>query len=79
LQAVRRGGVKDQPSGARAGRRARRRHTEDDLAALLPHLGDERLARVDDASEADLDVLERAKRLEDVLGRDTHEAEPVED
>lgn len=34
---------------------------EDDLVALLPHLGDDGLAGVDGAGEADLDVLDGAE------------------
>ena len=48
---------------------------EDDLVALLPHLGHECLAGVDAARESDLDIAERAIRLQDVLARNTHEAE----
>lgn len=51
---------------------------EDDLAALAPHLGDEDLARFHGASEADLDVLVRAKRLVDGLAGDAKGGEAVE-
>lgn len=34
---------------------------EDDLVALLPHLGDDGLAGVDGAGEADLDVFDGAE------------------
>ena len=53
--------------------------TEDDLISLLPHLRDNRLARVNNTSEPDLDVFEFAKRLQDVLARNTHSAQPVKD
>lgn len=36
---------------------------EDDLVALLPHLGDDGLARVDSTGEADLDVLDGAESV----------------
>lgn len=52
---------------------------ENDLVALLPHLGHEGLAGHDDAGEADLDVLDLAKLLVDGLARDSKEAETVQD
>lgn len=51
--------------------------TKDDLVTLLPHLGDDCLARVEDSSEADLDVLERSEFPENVLARDTEGAETL--
>jgi len=41
--------------------------TEDDLVAFFPHLRHQSLAGIYNAREAGLDVLELAKRLEDVL------------
>lgn len=52
---------------------------EEDLLALLPHLGDDGLAGEDGASEADLDVLEGAVLVEDGLSGNTEGAEAVED
>jgi hypothetical protein len=53
------------------------RLTKDDFFALLPHLGDKSLAREEDAGEANLDVAERAKLAEDVLGRDAERAQAL--
>lgn len=53
------------------------RLTKDDLVAFLPHLGDDRLARVENTSESNLDVLECSKLPEDVLARDTERAETL--
>ena len=53
---------------------------EDDLVAgLLPHLGDEGLARQHGAGEADLDAPEGTEPLVHGLGRHAHEAQPVQD
>lgn len=41
--------------------------TENDLVTFFPHLRNQRLAGIDNARETCLDVLELAKRLEDVL------------
>lgn len=52
---------------------------EDDLVALLPHLGDDGLAGDDGASEAHLDVLDGAELVVDGLAGDTEGAEAVQD
>jgi hypothetical protein len=52
---------------------------EGNRVARLPHLSDEGLAGQNDAGEADLDVLEWTKLLQDVLARDTERAQAVQD
>lgn len=52
---------------------------EEDLVALLPAFGNQRLAWEDGARESDLDVLEGAVFLVDSLGGDTEEAQTVQD
>jgi len=59
--------------------RGKKERTEDDLVSFLPHLRDDRLARVNNTSEPDLDVLILPKRLQNVLARDTHSAQSMED
>jgi hypothetical protein len=53
--------------------------TKYDLLPLLPHLGNDRLSRVDGSDETDLDVLEGAVLAENVLARDAEEAQSVQD
>ena len=68
------------PEKKRRGRKTRKKeHTKDDLNSLLPHLCDNRLARVNDTSEPDLDIFKLAKRLQDVFSCDTHGAQSMED
>lgn len=51
---------------------------EDDLVAFSPHLCDKGLARNDNTSKTDLDVLEGAEALVDGLSSDAEGAETVE-
>ena len=73
-------------NGGRPGSKRKRREskknkkrTEDNLIPFLPHLRDNRLARIDHSSKPDLDIFELAERLQNVLARDTHGAQSVED
>ena len=50
-----------------------------DLGALPPHLRPQRLPRQHRAGKSDLDVLERAIRLINVLARDPKETQAVQD
>ena len=68
------------PEGSKwRGPRENKERTEDDLVSLLPHLCNNRLSRVDDTDEPDLDVLVLAKRLQDMFARDTHGTQAVKD
>lgn len=52
---------------------------ESNCVPCLPHLGDECLPRQNDTRKANLDVLEGAKLLQDVLARNTERAQAVQD